>query len=186
MDGPPARSPGEADGDAAARARGRAVRWLAAAPKSERQIRQRLERSRFATDVIDETIAWLRRLGYLDDARLAGEFVRARKSYRVRGRGGVAWELRQSGIAEPVVQGALADYSPDEEQALAAEIAQKRAAAAPHEAPERLYRRIGGLLQRRGFSAGAIRQALRIALGDRLPGGESGLPDPEPPEPDLP
>lgn len=149
-------------------------------------IRQRLARAGFGTDAIDETIAWLRGLGYLDDTRLAGEFVRARKTYRVRGRGGVAWELRQSGIAESVVQGALTEYSPEEEKALAAAIAQKRAAAAPEEAPERLYRRIAGLLQRRGFSVGAIRHALRITLGDRLPGGESSLSDPEPPDGDSP
>ncbi|HEX6972233.1 MAG TPA: regulatory protein RecX [Limnochordia bacterium] len=157
------------DGPELADARRRAVRWLAAAARSEAEIRQRLERGGFAGDVIEQTIAWLRRLGYLDDARLAAEVVAARKRYRIQGRVGVAWDLRRRGVDAALVKRALGSYDVEEEKALAVELAARRAPPAD-EPLERAYRRLAGFLLRRGFSPAAVRHALRIVLGDRAPG----------------
>ena len=67
----PAAAPGSRLTDSPqSRARARALRLLAARPRTEAQIRERLARAGFAEEA-DGVVAWLRDLRYLDDAAYA-------------------------------------------------------------------------------------------------------------------
>jgi regulatory protein len=83
-----------------------ALRALAHRPRSEAEIRARLARAELAAEA-DETVAWLARLGYLDDAA----YARARARGLVTGgRAGprlAERRLRSAGIAEGAAREAI-------------------------------------------------------------------------------
>lgn len=60
----------------------------------------------------DETLEWVRGLGYVDDQRFAGMFVR---SAIAKGRGPerISRELQQRGVVSSVIDEALRDNAPD-------------------------------------------------------------------------
>lgn len=96
----------KADDSPRERARALALRALAHRPRSEAELRARLARAELA-DEADDTVAWLTRLGYLDD----GAFARARaRGLLAGGRAGprlAARRLRAAGIDEPLTREAI-------------------------------------------------------------------------------
>ena len=48
-----------------------ALRWLAARPRTERQVREKLAQQGCDTDIVDAVVTWLLGLRYLDDAAYA-------------------------------------------------------------------------------------------------------------------
>jgi regulatory protein len=152
-----------------ARARAIALRQLAARARTEAQLRARLSRDGLDAEA-DATVAWLRGLGYLDDAAYA----------RARARGLVApgrlgprlaeRRLQGEGIpaaeARAAVAAALAEEGGD---ARAAELercrdllARRSRAAAPAELDERGLRRLSRFLLGRGFSPSVVARVLGV------------------------
>src|SRR4051812_48320576 len=66
--------------DAGRTAMAAALRSLAAGPRSERDLRDRLKRRALPPKAIDGAVARMRELGYLDDRAFARGFVEARQS----------------------------------------------------------------------------------------------------------
>ncbi|MEI6226638.1 MAG: hypothetical protein WCS72_17985, partial [Deltaproteobacteria bacterium] len=66
----PPRPPTTTSRSSASSARARALRLLAARPRTEAQIRERLVQAGFA-DEVEGVVAWLKDLRYLDDAAFA-------------------------------------------------------------------------------------------------------------------
>lgn len=150
---------------AAERALSAAARLLAARPRSTAEIRQRLGRKAFAPDAIEQAIARLDALGLLDDAAFSRYWVENRQNFRPRGANALRDELRRKGVDRATIAEALAatDADPDGEAARAEAVARtalRRYATSPDRAT--FERRLGGLLQRRGFSLHVIRPMLAI------------------------
>lgn len=141
------------------RAKGRALRMLAARSRSEAEVRERLQRAGFEEPVVAQVVAWLHRLGYLDDERFAREWVEARLRSRPSGRIRLAWELRQKGVAPERVEQALAVLDTETEVALAVEAAERRYGGR-RGSPEALARQVHAFLLRRGFSHFAVQKAV--------------------------
>jgi regulatory protein len=152
-----------------------ALRVLAFHARTEAQLRARLARAGLA-DAADETIAWLARLGYLDDAAYAGARARALVAPGRLGPRAAERRLRGAGIpagaARQAVAAAVAAHAPQAEGGGAQELALCRAALwrklrgapAPPDAKGRA--RLARFLLGRGFSADAVRRALD--LGDEV------------------
>lgn len=144
-----------------------AARLLEARPRSAAEIRQRLRRKEFAPDAVEGAVERLTDLGLLDDAAFSRYWVESRQSFRPRGRLALRDELRRKGVARDTIEQALADAEaeapPDAEAARAEQVA--RAALRRYaDSPDRMtfQRRLGGLLQRRGFALDVIRPILDI------------------------
>jgi regulatory protein len=158
------------------RAREVALRLLAHRPRSRAEIRQRLERTGLAGDVVERTLVWLDDRRYLDDAAFAEAFVRDRLRLRPRGRLVLVRELRARGVdeatAEAVTAAVLAAERVDE-TALAVDAARAwarrstttlaRARRAPDDR-RRAARRLRDHLARRGFPPDAVRAAMAAVL----------------------
>lgn len=102
-----------------------AVRLLASREHSRKELVQKLrQRCDCDTDSLNALLDRLQALGYLDDARYAGMFVR---SSVVRGRGPqrIAYELRDRGVDDAIAAQALAEADVDW-QALAGEQREKK------------------------------------------------------------
>jgi regulatory protein len=164
------RSSGSEDSPPLARAKNVALRYLASRARTEAQVRARLARAELGGEA-DEVIAWLGRLGYLDDAA----YARARaRSLVGPGRAGPRLAERRlqaagidRGAARAAVAGALAEAGEGEgeggEVALCRALAERRARTADLPALEpRERQRLARFLIGRGFSGSAVARVLGL------------------------
>jgi regulatory protein len=144
-----------------------AMRLLDARPRTAAELRQRLRRKEFPPEVADAAIARLAELGLVDDAAFSRYLIENRQTFRPRGQLAIRDELRRKGVERGVIDAALdeaaaeADPEAEAERAMAvARGAARRYADAPDRAS--FQRRLGGFLQRRGFTLDTIRPILDI------------------------
>jgi regulatory protein len=117
--------------------------------------------------VIDETLASLRKIGYVDDAQFAQTWVESRG--KTRGRRALAHELRQKGIADDLAAETLDETKTDEaEQAAARAVAVKRVGERPQDTSREAQAKLAAFLQRRGFGWDVIRPVLAALYRDRV------------------
>lgn len=163
--------------------RARALRLLDQRARATEELRRRLAEDDDApAELIAEVLADLRSAGLLDDAAFAAEWVRQRARRRGKSRRVLDRELRDKGVAAADRDAALDQVDDAEEEATAAAVAAKRAAAirrAPADRAERDrdLRRVLGALARRGFPQEVAMRRARAALADRyaeLDGGGPG------------
>lgn len=126
-----------------------ALKFIGYRPRSEREIRQNLSEHKIAEEVISGVVERLRQGGLVDDAAFAQNWVENRGDFRPRSRRALAIELRQKGIADEVVEQAIAETD-DAEMAYQAAVKQARKLNRL-DWPE-FRRKLGGFLARRGFS----------------------------------
>lgn len=134
-----------------------ALRLLAARPRSEAELRERLTRRGLPPDVIRHTLERLRDYGYVNDVEFARFWVASRSGATPRGRYVVRRELRAKGVAQDTAAEAMA--------ALAEEDAARRAALKKarglHGLDYQAFRtRLAGYLVRRGFSYDVVRRTV--------------------------
>lgn len=108
-----------------------------------------------------ETVDWCRRIGYVDDARFAAEWVEYRNLHGPSGRRRLQQELRQKGVDGPLIEQTLDEWLPPEiERSLCVEAAEGRMRRLSRLEPDVRHRRLVSFLQRRGFAYDDIRYAL--------------------------
>lgn len=163
--------------------RARALRLLDQRARATEELRRRLAEDDDApAELIAEVLADLRSAGLLDDAAFAAEWVRQRARRRGKSRRVLDRELRDKGVAAADRDAALDQVDDAEEEATAAAVAAKRAAAirrtpADRAERDRDLRRVLGALARRGFPQEVAMRRARAALADRyaeLDGGGPG------------
>jgi regulatory protein len=137
-----------------------ALRLLAARPRSEQEMRERLVRRGLPHDVIVDTLAKLREYGYLNDVEFARFWVEARSGANPRGRYAVRRELRSKGVAQETVDEAVETLPEDASARKAAR--KKLAGLRGLEYPE-FRNRLAGYLARRGFGWDVIKPVVNDA-----------------------
>jgi regulatory protein len=159
-----------------------AIRFLEARSRSIAEVRRRLTSAGYRANLVDSAIARLIELGVLDDDAFARAWVGSRDRARPRGERALRDELRQKGIAGPVIEVVLGERRaggpdhPDDDPARSGSTPDSAAAerllarhartlarvADPRQRRQRAY----GLLARNGFDPEiASSLAARIALG---------------------
>ncbi len=103
----PASEPVGGEG-ADASARQAAYRYLARCPRSTEEVRAHLARRGFVPEVVSAVLKTLRDRGYVDDAALAGRRAEDLLLYRGCGRLRVVHELTLRGVADTVIDAAIA------------------------------------------------------------------------------
>jgi regulatory protein len=157
-----------ADSPSLVRAKNVALRYLASAARTEAQVRARLRRAELEGEA-DEVVAWLLRLGYLDDAAYARARARARVAPGKLGPRAAERRLRTAGIgagpAKAAVAAAVAEAGEGAggEATLCRALAERRARTAELAGlDERAVRRLARFLLGRGFSGTVVAQVLGI------------------------
>jgi regulatory protein len=151
-----------------ARAKTLALRYLATRARTEAQVRARLARAELAAEA-DEVVAWLLRLGYLDDAA----YVRARARALVApGRVGPRLAERRllaAGADRGAAREAIAEVlegaggGAEGEAVLCRGLAERRARTADLSTlDDRARRRLARFLLGRGFSGSAVARTLGL------------------------
>lgn len=143
--------------DAVARALDHAVRLLARRPYSTVEIRRNLTSKQIASPVIDEVIARLERLGYVDDQAFAEYWVENRERFRPRGLRALRYELRQKGIPDRIIDAVVQDVDADDS---AYHAARKRISRYRHKSRQEFRDKLGAFLVRRGFDYDVVRDVI--------------------------
>ena len=152
---------GEIEDKEQARARNAAYRLLTYRPRSRKELEAKLREKEFTDSVIAAVIDHCTRLGYLDDARFASQWAASRVRYRSIGKRRIEQELKQKGIDRMVIQQALLEaIPPEDERDAASKAAEKKLRTMQSLDPQVRRRRLAGFLERKGFSPDIIRSLL--------------------------
>lgn len=134
-----------------------ALRLLSTQPRSERDLRERLEKRRgFAPEAVDQAMTRMKELGYLDDAAFARLYVDARQA-SPRSQRALAFELGRKGLDRAHIEAALEEHSDAE---AAYDAAQRRMKALQSLDRPAFERRLSNFLAGRGFSYGITRSTV--------------------------
>lgn len=134
-----------------------ALHSLAARPRSESELRQRLTRRALPADVIDHTIGRLREFGYVNDEDFARQWVESRSGSNPRGRRVVAQELRMKGV-DPATAEAALEALPEADSAR--RVAEKRVRGLHGLAYPEFRTRLSDHLVRRGFGYDVVKEVV--------------------------
>ena len=135
-----------------------ALNFIGYRPRSEAEIRTRLERDEWNETVIAACIAKLRELKFLDDAQFAADWVGSRSRSKPRGARLLKQELRHKGVEKEQIEAALPDANEEIENAVAA-LGKLERKLAKWEGRERTQKAIE-MMARRGFGYGTVKTAL--------------------------
>lgn len=92
----------------------KALNFLNYRPRSRAEVRSHLQKKGISDADCEDVLARLERSGLLDDARFAELWVENRGDLRPRGRRALAYELRQRGIEDKLIDQTLEDLDEDE------------------------------------------------------------------------
>lgn len=135
----------------------RAYDMLARRPHTGQEVRRKLLKERFSPETVDRVLETLEERRFVNDARLAEDSVQSLASQRGWGSHKIRHWLRQRGVDDATVEGALQDLPPDEEAGRAAALAEAQRTRGKR--PEQVFR----FLVSRGFRTEIARGAALAA-----------------------
>ncbi|MDQ3654894.1 MAG: RecX family transcriptional regulator [Chloroflexota bacterium] len=136
-----------------------ALNFLAYRPRSEGEIRRKLQQGKYPEATIEQVLARLRDWHYVDDQDFARRWIENRSAHRPRGSRLLAQELKAKGIQPEIMAEALDEAELDEvSDALA--LARQRSRQLHDLDPAVRGRRLTGFLARRGYGFDVIRTTL--------------------------
>ena len=144
-----------------------ALRLLSHRSRSESEMRTRLKMRGIQPDIVEEELERLRTAGLLDDERFAEAWVADRQRTSPRGRRMLRYELLGRGISPEAVDNATREV---DDLGVALEAARVRAGKTDTTDYRAFATRVGGHLQRRGFSYDVVMEAVRQVWAEM--GGE--------------
>ncbi len=126
-----------------------AYRYFGYRPRSESEIRERMQRRGFAAETIDAATVHLREQGLLDDEAFAQFWKENRESFRPRSQWLTRLELKRMGVRNDVIEQVVAGMDDEENAYRAAQQKMRHRTPADY---QDFRRRLGDYLRRRGFS----------------------------------
>jgi regulatory protein len=139
----------------------KAYRFLSYRPRSEREIRDYLQRKSKNSSAIPTVLAELRQQGYIDDVEFTKWWVEQRREQNPRGLRLIRSELLQKGVPQKIIDEVLDEFADPEkeiEQAMIA--ARKKLGTYQSLQPQEFKRKMANYLARRGFGWDAISEVL--------------------------
>jgi regulatory protein len=134
-----------------------ALRFLDYRPRSQAEVRRKLEKHSIPPEVISDVFKRLERSGLVNDERFAHDWVENRSEFRPRSRRALAYELHQRGLNDTAIEKALEGLN---EQALAYQAALKQARRYENLPLRDFNNKLGSFLSRRGFSYDVIKEVV--------------------------
>ena len=145
-------------------ARAICLQQLTASPKTRGQLATVLRRRGIDDDVAAAVLGRLADVALVDDAAFSENYVRTRHASSGRTGRALGQELRAKGVADDVVNEALAGLDPEGELVTARALVAKRLASTRRLAVDVRMRRLVGMLARKGYPGGVAMRVVREAL----------------------
>lgn len=154
----------EPDADPENVARAIALRKLAAAPQTRAQLDDAMARRGVPADVRDRVLDRFDDVGLIDDAMFARMWVESRHTGRGLAKKALAHELRRRGVDSALVDEAVAQLAPEQEETTARALVARRLPSTRGLDAATRTRRLAGMLARKGYPAGLSFRVVREAL----------------------
>ena len=145
----------------------RALRLLERKDYSRKELKERLIKDGYSTELVEQIIDYVDSFHYLDDVRMAGSFIRSRKEYKSKRE--LEYLLKQKGISEEEISQALEENYRNEDGISQEEIAIRRQLnkyhvdeAALEEMSYDEKQKVAAKLYRKGFTQESIRKLLQM------------------------
>ena len=135
----------------------KALELLSFKMRTVKELRDKLEGYGYTPEETGRAIEYARSYGYINDAAYAEQYVASRGGRK--GRQMLRTELIRKGISPEEADRALETLETDEDETAYALLLQK--AGEPHMTDEKEYARLYRFLAGRGFSGGAVYNALK-------------------------
>ena len=145
------------------------LQMLTAAPRTRAQLASALARRGVPQDAANAVLERFADVQLIDDALFAQAWVDSRHHGRGLSRRALAAELRQRGVATPDIQSAISRLDPEQEQATARALVERRLEATRGLPTPVRIRRLTGMLARKGYPAELSFRVVRAALAGPLP-----------------
>lgn len=145
-------------------ARAICLRLLTGMPRTRRQLADALAKRGIPEEVAEQVLSRYEEVGLIDDAAFAGAWVEARHRGRGLARRALAQELRTKGVHTTLVQEALEQLDPDQEEQTARELVERKLRATRGLERDKRLRRLAGMLARKGYPEGMALRVVRRAL----------------------
>lgn len=144
------------------------LRLLAVRPRTYIELAEALTKRGVPDAVIGEVLDRYREVGMVDDAAFARAWVTSRHRTKRLSRRALSQELRRKGVDTELVDEALEQVDEDSERDAARALVDKRlrgmAASVP---PDAVFRRLVGMLARKGYPSGVAVSVVKEALAER-------------------
>lgn len=168
---PPADALGE-DADPESVARKILLDQLSIKARSRHELEERLARRNVPEEVATRLLDRFEEVGLVDDEAFARAWVESRQRTRSLARTALAVELRRKGIDDETTKSVLAEVDPDDEEAAARLLVQKKLRTLRGLDPQVATRRLVGMLARKGYSPGLAYTVVRQELGAEWAGDD--------------
>jgi len=142
-----------------------ALKLLSYNRKTEKGMYDALKKKGFDEDFIDNTLDFLKENKYIDDLEYAKSFIRDKQNINKYGSNRIKYELIKKGISKEIIELTLNTDS-EEEYRVAYELSIKKLKSYRKEDKHAVYRKLGGFLQRKGYSYETITKILDNLLGN--------------------
>ena len=145
----------------------RALRLLERKDYTRKELTDRLIKDGYEEYILEKIIEYVDSFHYLDDARVAGNFIRGRKEYKSRRE--IEFLLRNKGIGDEEIDLAFRENYRNEDGTSQEEVAIRRQIQKMHVESEQIEglsyeekQKIAAKLFRKGFEADKIRKILQM------------------------
>ena len=153
--------------DAAQAARDICLQQLAVRPRTRAELAVTLRKRGVADSVAAEVLDRYDEVGLIDDAAFARAWVTSRHHSKGLARRALAGELRRRGVDGELVGAALEEVDGQTEAATARALVERRLRAMPPGPPDAVFRRLVGMLARKGYPPGVAIGAVKDVLAAR-------------------
>ncbi|MDG4808482.1 regulatory protein RecX [Micromonospora sp. WMMD1120] len=159
----PADEPTSTPRDESELAREICLRQLAVRPRTRAELAGALAKRGISDEVSAEVLDRYDEVGIIDDAAFARAWVSSRHSGRGLARRALANELRRKGVDGEVATEALGELDEETEAETARALVERKLRTARGE-PDAVFRRLVGMLARKGYPPGVAIRAVKDAL----------------------
>lgn len=143
-----------------------ALRLLNFKMRTSNEIKQRMREKEYSDEVIEKTIDYLYYLNYLDDREYAQKFIKDKSNLKKMGKERIKRELYAKGVDDEIIKEEIENIVDEEDEyETAMELAIKKLETTyRNDDKNARYRKLGGFLQRRGYSMGMVMKILKEIL----------------------
>lgn len=145
----------------------RALRLLERKDYSRKELMNKLEKDGYSEEFLEKIIEYIDSYHYLDDARVAGSYIRGRMEYKSKKE--LEYMLKQKGISEEEIELAMIENYKNEEGIPQEEVAIQRFLRKNHVDEDSVFeltyeekQKLAAKLYRKGFEADKIKKELRM------------------------
>ncbi|WP_022868065.1 regulatory protein RecX [Schaalia vaccimaxillae] len=144
-----------------------ALRQLDTRSRSRGELLSAITARGFSDEIAQEVLTRLERVGLVDDEAFARMLVRQR--FNMSGKTGRALreDLHRKGLAQDDIDQALTQIDPDDERCRARELVARKMRSMSGQSRDVAYRRLAGMLARKGYSPAVSSSVIRDALEQR-------------------